>query len=184
MRWMLINKVKLLFKTITKHSAHWVLGALFGFRRFCHSVVVFSHLWRDCVETPRSACGCPFRRAELNLPWKGRGTSGAGGGVLCGIFCFMYQISRKHPSVTCGDSFPFRGARWNLPWKGRRTVVRRWRGSCGIFCFMYQISRKHPLSHLRWQLPLSGKLDETSPERGGEPSLDGGGVLCEIFCLI
>ena len=129
MRWMLINKVKLLFKTITKHSAHWVLGALFGFRRFCHSVVVFSHLWRDCVETPRSACGCPFRRAELNLPWKGRGTSGAGGGVLCGIFCFMYQISRKHPSVTCGDSFPFRGARWNLPWKGRRTVVRRWRGS-------------------------------------------------------
>ena len=22
----------------------------------------------------------------------------------CGIFCFMYQISQKYPSVTCGDS--------------------------------------------------------------------------------
>ena len=27
--------------------------------------------------------------------------------------------------------------------------------------------------------PLSGEPNETSPERGGEPSLDGGGVLVE-----
>ena len=32
--------------------------------------------------------------------------------------------------------------------------------------------------------PLSGEPNETSPERGGEPSLDGGGVLCEIFCFM
>ena len=32
--------------------------------------------------------------------------------------------------------------------------------------------------------PLSGEPNETSPERGGEPSPDGGGVLREIICLM
>ena len=32
--------------------------------------------------------------------------------------------------------------------------------------------------------PLSGEPNETSPERGGGPSLDSGGVLCGIICLM
>ncbi|WP_443723170.1 hypothetical protein, partial [Ruminococcus callidus] len=27
-------------------------------------------------------------------------------GFFCEIFCFMYQVLQKYPSVTCGDSSP------------------------------------------------------------------------------
>ena len=35
-------------------------------------------------------------------------------GLFCGIFCLMCEVTRKHPSVTCGASSPFRGA-YKLP---------------------------------------------------------------------
>ena len=36
-------------------------------------------------------------------------------GFLCGIFCVMCEVTRKHPSVTCGDSSPKGEPYKNLP---------------------------------------------------------------------
>ena len=45
--------------------------------------------------------------------------------------------------------------------------------------------RSYPsVSATHCQLPFQGSLIKTSPERGGEPSLDGGGVLRGIFCIV
>ncbi len=43
---------------------------------------------------------------KKSLPFRGGEPSLDGGGVFCEIFCFMYQVLRKYPSVTCGDSSP------------------------------------------------------------------------------
>ena len=42
----------------------------------------------------------------MKPPLKGEGNRRQTVEGFCEIFCFMYQISQKHPSVTCGDSSP------------------------------------------------------------------------------
>ncbi len=72
-------------------------------------------------EIPQSAYGCqlPFQGSLIiTSPERGGEPAKLVEGFFCEIFCLMYQVSQKYPSVTCGDSSaqgtpcgcPFRGA--------------------------------------------------------------------------
>ena len=60
----------------------------------------------QCYALPAPLSGEPNETS----PERGGGPSLDGGGVLCGIFCFMYQISRKHPSVSLRLPAPLKGS--------------------------------------------------------------------------
>ena len=47
---------------------------------------------------------------QISLPFREGEPAKLVEGFLCGIFCVMCEVTRKYPSVTCGDSSPFRGA--------------------------------------------------------------------------
>ncbi len=92
---------------------------------------------------------------------------------------------RGNPSVSATHcQLPFQGSQIKPPLKGEGDRRRRWRGSVWNLLLGVKDLRNNPSVSLRLPAPLSGELDETSPERGGGPSSDGGGVLCEIFCLV
>ena len=63
---------------------------------------------------------------------------------FCGIFCLMYEVTRKHPSVTCGDSSPKGEPKHqkgsldikSLPFRGGEPSQTVEGFFCEIFCFV------------------------------------------------
>ena len=93
---------------------------------------------------------------------------------------------RDNPSVTCGDSSP-KGEpdRKKASPLGEGDRRRRWRDSLWNLLLGVKDLRNNPSVSLRLPAPFSREPDKkAAPERGGEPSLDGGGVPCETFCLV
>ena len=113
-----------------------------------------------------SAQGTPFGALKGSLvkpPLKGRGTA-AGGGFFCGIFCLVFQASRKYPSVPAvtaqhkaRPSGALKGSLSKASLKGRGTSVAG--GGVLLWNLLLGVSgfTEIPLSHLRCQLPLSGE---------------------------
>ena len=73
---------------------------------------------RDYEITPQSACGCQLStRHALRVPFqgslkkasleKGGGPAKLVEGFFCKIFCIMFQVIRKNPSVSLRLPAPF-----------------------------------------------------------------------------
>ena len=116
-----------------------------------------------CQLSTRHALRVPFQ-GNLNVkkpPLKGEGDQRSWWRGSCGIFCLMCEVSRKYPSVTCGDS-----SAQGTP--------------CGCPKGEPECKRASPLGVTPHGV---GRCPQGRGDRSvrGEPPIGGGGVLVESF---
>ena len=149
---------------------------------------------------------------KISLPFRGGGPSQTVEGFFVESFAWCARVSRKYPSVTCGDSSA-QGTPYGCP-KGEPITNKpplkgvtphgvgrcpQGRGDRSVrggpaklvegFLWNLLIGVKglcnNPSVSLRLPAPFSREPKvKASLEKGGEPPLGGGGIFCEIFYMM